>query len=65
VTTLEPREFGSAINERATLTLDDGRAFRALVTDVRLESEGGRYTVTASVIIVKDDPNEATRRNRS
>jgi hypothetical protein len=50
----EPREFGSAISQRVTVTLDDGRTFRAVVTDVRLGTDVYGYEVNAELRVIKD-----------
>jgi hypothetical protein len=50
----EPREFGSAISQRVTVTLDDGRTFRAVVTDVRIGTDIYGYEVNAELRVIKD-----------
>lgn len=55
----EPNEFGSAINQHATITLDDYRTFRGQISDVRIEKAdtfGGRYAVTATMLIFQAPP---------
>jgi hypothetical protein len=54
MTMQEPREFGSAISQRVTVTLDDGRTFRAVVTDVRLGTDVYGYEVNAELRVIKD-----------
>jgi hypothetical protein len=54
VTMQEPREFGSAITQRVTITLDDGRTFRAVVNDVRIGTDIYGYEVNAELRVIKD-----------